>query len=187
MRSEGEGRLSGTPVGRDAGGGGRTGAPPVAREQGLSRWMGPGADKLCAQPWSQTQRTTFTTVASTFRLPKIPFTDWLSLIKRMSPVLLARYRTHPATWGSVWKLCRGDFPMGQLLFACILPILPVPGSSGSGAPLKCPSTVQAQRKEGKLHPLPVLASLLPSKHGERLPPLSSSTFQCKDLANFFYE
>lgn len=187
MRSEGEGRLSGTPAGRDAGGGGRTGAPPVAREQGLCRWMGPGADKICAQPWSQTQRTTFTTVASTFRLPKIPFTDWLSLIKRMSPVLLARYRTHPATWGSVWKLCRGDFPMGQLLFACILPILPVLGSSGSGAPLKCPSTVQAQRKGGKLHPLPVLASLLPSKHGERLPPLSSSTFQCKDLANFFYE
>lgn len=40
-------------------------------------------------------------------------------------------------------------------------------------------------------PLPVLASLLPSflpsKHGERLPPFSSSTFECKDLANFFYE
>lgn len=50
---------------------------------------------------------------------------------------------------------------------------------------KRPST--AQSKGRKLHPLLVLASLLPSKRGERLPPLSSSTFQCKDLANFFYE
>lgn len=113
-------RLAGGQAGRDAGGGGRTGGPAVTTEQGLSRWMGPGTDKHCVQQWSQTQRTSFTTVASTFRLPKIPFTDWLSLIKRMSPVLLARYRTHPAMWGSVWKLCGGGFPMGQLLFACIL-------------------------------------------------------------------
>lgn len=135
-RSEGEGRLLGLRLaggcaGRDAGGGGRTGGPPVTTEQGLSSWVGPGTDKLCVQQWSQMQRTSFTTVASTFSLPKIPFTDWLSLIKRMSPVLLARYRTQPAMWGSVWKLCRGSFPMGQLLSACILPR---PASAGQ---LRC--------------------------------------------------
>lgn len=106
---------------------GGQGRPPVTTEQGLSRWVGPGTDKHCVQQRSQMQRTSFTTVASTFRLPKIPFTDWLSLIKRMSPVLLARYRTHPAMRGFVWKLCRGSFPMGQLLSACILPC---PASAG---------------------------------------------------------
>lgn len=163
MRSEGEGRLSGTPAGR----GTRWGRRWRWREDrgsasdhraGAEQVDGARTDKPCVQQWSQTQRTSFTTVASTFRLPKIPFTDWLSLIKRMSPVLLARYRTHPAMWGSVWKLCRGGFPMGQLLFACILPH---PATAGQlrqrcfpEMPLHC------RHKEGKLHPLPVLASLL---------------------------
>lgn len=39
------------------------------------------------QEQNQMQRVSFTIVVSTFRLPKIPFTDWMSLIKRMSPVL----------------------------------------------------------------------------------------------------
>lgn len=107
-------RLAGRHAGRDAGGGGKAEGPPVTREQGPSR---SGTDKHHVQQRSQTQRASFTTVVSTFRLPKIPFTDWLPLIKRMSPVLLARCRARPAMWGSVWTLCRGGFPMGWLLSA----------------------------------------------------------------------
>lgn len=39
------------------------------------------------QEQNQMQRVSFTIAVSTFRLPKIPFTDGMSLIKRMSPVL----------------------------------------------------------------------------------------------------
>lgn len=65
------------------------GDPPATAEQGPSRRTGSGTDKRRVQQQSQTRRASFTTVVSTFRLPKIPFADWLSLIKRMSPVLLA--------------------------------------------------------------------------------------------------
>lgn len=76
---------------------------------------------------------------------------------------------------------------GGFLSATSFHTLTALSRSGNGASPKCPSTTKTHAKGGKLHPIPVLASLLPSKHRERLPPLFSSTFQCKDLANFFYE
>lgn len=147
----------------------------VEGEQGPSWWPWSGAEQCRVQRQSQPQGASFTTVVSTFRLPKIPSTDCLPLINRMSPVLLARCRARPAAQGAVWVLCR-EAELGAGCWA---------GQAAALPPM--PLHVQAWSKGGKLHPLPVLASLLPSERGERLPPPSSSTFQCKDLANFFYE
>lgn len=111
------------------------------------------------------------------------------LIKRMYPVLLERCRACPATWGSAWTLCGEAFPRDSSSLPVSSSALSVLGWAGQAAvlPPNAPPQHRHRAKEENFTPLPVLASLLPSKCGELLPPLSSSTFQCKDLANFFYE
>lgn len=145
-------RLVGGHTGRDAGGGGRAGRPPATAEQEPSRWTGSGTDKHCVQRWSQTQRTSFTTVVSTFRLPKIPFTDWLSLIKRMSPrswhdaeLVLPRRALHGRSAG---ELSHGAAPL------CPCPPAPCQWRAGQAAalPPNAPPRCRHRAKEENFTP-----------------------------------